>query len=118
MTPPDAHTSPGAGMHYLAVDDRFGTPIYVFLEEDPRGESGFPELRVREVTLGPDAGSAVGRDPARLDLFRWFRSDVAVNGAGFILIEPRYIGPCWASYLLAFRPGGEKPAKRTRRTRA
>src|SRR5262245_29777905 len=76
------------GMHFLVVDDRFGTPIYVILESDPGEARGFPTLQVREVTLearvGPSA--AVGRDPARLDRFREFRSEGAVAGAGFILI--------------------------------
>jgi hypothetical protein len=103
-------------MHFLVVDDRFGTPIYVILESDPRGERVFPTLRVREVTLeervGP--GTAVGRDPVNLDRFRMFRSDAAVAGAGFILIEPRYVGPDWRSYLTAFHPEGEKPHKHRR----
>src|SRR5262245_62165526 len=103
-------------MHFLVVDNRFGTPIYVILESDPRGERGFPALRVREVTLEERVGprAAVGRDPARLDRFREFRSEGAVAGAGFILIEPRYVGPNWVSYLSAFRPEGEKPHKHWR----
>jgi len=110
-------------MYFLVIDDRFGTPIYVLLEVDPRGERGFPGLAVREVTLerrpapvrpSVGAGAAVGRDPARLDRFREFGSSGAVAGAGFILIEPRYVGPSWPSYLTAFRPEGEKPSKRPR----
>ena len=103
-------------MHFLVVDDRFGTPIYVILETDPRRERGFPALRVREVTLEERAGlgAAVGRDPVRLDRFRVFRSDAAVAGAGFILIEPRYVGPNWLSYLTAFHPEGEKSHKHWR----
>ncbi len=104
-------------MHFLVVDNRFGTPIYVILQSDPRGERDFPQLRVREVTLEERAGpgAAVGRDPACLDQFREFRSDGAVAGAGFILIEPRYIGPNWLSYITTFRPEGEKPLKHTRK---
>jgi hypothetical protein len=109
-------------MHFLVIDGRYGTPIYVLLEVDPRGERGFPALAVREVTLelrpaparsgpGVGTGAAVGRDPARLDRFREFGSSGAVAVAGFILIEPRYIGPSWPSYLTAFRPEGEKPVK-------
>jgi len=109
-------------MHYLVIDDRFGTPIYVLLEIDPRFERGFPALRVSEITLDRWVSStaapgshpsrpAVGRDPAHLDRFREFGSDWAVAQAGFILIEPRYIGPSWPSYLSAFRPEGEKPMK-------
>src|SRR4051812_25487785 len=111
-------------MHFLVVDDRFGTPIYAFLELDPTGEPGFPGFRVRAVDLertatpadrlGPQvpSGSAVGRDPGRLDSFREFRTDRAAAGAGFILIEPRYVGPSWQGYLSAFRPAGEKLTKR------
>ena len=104
-------------MHFLVVDNRFGTPIYVILQSDPRCERDFPQLKVREVTLEEQAGAgaAVGRDPARLDQFREFRSDGAVAGAGFILIEPRYVGPSWLSYLTTFRPEGEKPFKHTRK---
>ncbi len=110
-------------MHFLVIDNRFGTPIYVLLETDPRSERGFPTLPVREVTLeywvGPtvtlgshtNTPTSVGRDPAHLDQFREFGSDWAVARAGFILIEPRYIGPSWLSYLSAFRPEGEKPIK-------
>jgi hypothetical protein len=116
-------------MPFLVVDDRFGTPIYVLLELDPRAERGFPGLPVREIILEPraigpdhtpgsdfgvDPTSAVGRDPARLDRFREFISDRAVGGAGFILIEPRYVGPSWPAYLTAYRPEGQKPLKRSR----
>lgn len=104
-------------MHFLVVDDRFVMPIYVILETDPSGERDFPDLKVRAITLeervGP--GAAVGRHPLRLDLFREFRSDVGVKRAGFVVIEPRYVGPSWFSYLSAFRPEGEKPHKRMRR---
>lgn len=117
-------------MPFLVVDPRFGTPIYVFLEIDPRREADFPDIAVREVTLspvaevvgrptrasglGPTRAAAVGRDPHRLDQFTEFGSDRAVSGAGFILIEPRYVGPSWAAYQLAFRPEGQKPSKRSR----
>jgi hypothetical protein len=103
-------------MRFLVIDDRFATPIYVILEADPSGDGDFPGLRVHPVTLeeriGP--GAAVGRHPHRLDLFREFRSEAGVTHAGFILIEPRYIGPSWFSYLTVFRPEGEKPHKRAR----
>lgn len=103
-------------MPFLVVDNRFGTPIYVILESDPRGERGYPGLRVHEITLeervGP--GAAVGRHPRQLDQFREFRSEAGVARAGFILIEPRYVGPNWLSYLSAFRPEGEQPLKRWR----
>jgi hypothetical protein len=107
--------------HFLVVDNRYGTPIYVFLELDPTAEPGFPGFGVRAVTLetnesesgvGVPAGVSIGRNPLRLDQFRTFGTDRAVSGAGFILIEPRYVGPSWPSYVLAFRPGGDKPIKR------
>ena len=106
-------------MHFLVVDARFGTPIYVFLERDPHGQDGYPGLRVEEVTLeavvAPSAASrraAIGRDPAHLERFREFVSDGAVARAGFILVEPRYVGPSWEGYCRHFRPEGEKPVKR------
>lgn len=105
-------------MHFLVVDARFGTPIYVLLENDPQGAEDYPGLTVREVTLelGPAPGAsrrrAIGRDPAHLELFREFVSDGAVARAGFILVEPRYVGPNWEGYCRQFRPEGEKPVKR------
>jgi hypothetical protein len=98
--------------HFLIVDSRFGTPIHIFLEMDPTAEPGFPGFEVCPVTLewpaeppglGVPAGVAIGRNPHRLDNFRTFRSNQAVAGAGFILIEPRYVGPNWPAYVLAFR---------------
>jgi hypothetical protein len=106
---------------FLIVDTRYGTPIHVFLELDPSGETGFPGFRVRLVTFdspdvsdgsGVHAECAIGRDPHQLDRFRVFRSNQAVARAGFILIEPRYVGPNWSGYVVAFRPAGEKPIKR------
>jgi hypothetical protein len=113
----------GAGTYFLVVDDRYGTPIHVFLEFDPSAEPGFPGFGVRAVTLEPTAsspglgvpaGAAIGRDPQDLDRFRAFGSDRAVAGARFILVEPRYVGPNWPAYVLTFRPGGAKPGKRPR----
>ena len=52
-------------MHFLVVDSRFGTPIYVFLGRDPHGQAGYPGLAVQEVTLEPGAAcrrAAIGRD--------------------------------------------------------
>jgi hypothetical protein len=104
-------------MHFLVVDARFGTPIYVLLENDPTGAEGYPGLAVRVVTLelgtpGPSRRRALGRDPSNLDRFREFVSDGAVARAGFILLEPRYVGATWEGYSHHFRPEGEKPAKR------
>jgi hypothetical protein len=106
---------------YLVIDNRFPTPITLILDLDPSAEPGFPGFAVRAITLEPvgvpddqgvSARDAIGRDPGRLDCFRAFASDRAVARAGFILIEPRYVGPSWPSYVLAFRPGGEKPGRR------
>jgi hypothetical protein len=109
-------------MHFLVVDGRYGTPVYAFLETDPRADAGFPGLAVREVALDPAEAAAgfaarvsVGLDPGRGDRFREFRSDGAVASAGFILIEPRYVGATWQGYVTEFRPQGEKPVKRPAR---
>jgi hypothetical protein len=116
-----APAAPSGNKHFLIIDNRYGTPIHVFLELDPSDEQGFPGFRVRFVTLdcvatpqkqAVPAGVAIGQDPHHLDRFCMFRSDRAVSGAGFILIEPRYVGPNWPAYVLAFRPAGEKPSKR------
>lgn len=109
-------------MHYLVVDDRFGTTIHVFLEADPRREAGFPGYEVRQVTIecpvaagggtlwrygiGTAPMCSIGRHPAHLDQFREFGSDGAVSAARYVLIEPRYIGPSWGTYAREFRPGG------------
>jgi hypothetical protein len=111
-------------MHFLVIDARFGTPIYVLLETDPQGTKDYPGLVVREVTLelGPGLAAsrrrAIGRDPNHLNLFREFASEAALAGAGFILLEPRYVGPNWEGYCRQFRPEGEKPAKRLGRATA
>src|SRR5947208_3478205 len=100
-------------MHFLVVDVRFGTPIYVLLESDPHGTDGYPGLAIREVTLELGAAPAasrrfsLGRDPNHLERFREFASDGAVARAGFILVEPRYVGANWEGYCRHFRPEGE-----------
>jgi hypothetical protein len=104
-------------MHFLVVDPRFGTPIYVFLDSDPAGGKDYPGLAVEEIVLevAPPGThgrrTSVGRDPYRLARFREFASDAAVARAGFILMEPRYVGPNWEGYCRHFRPEGEKPDK-------
>jgi hypothetical protein len=100
-----------AAVFFLVIDSRFGTPIHVFLELDPRLDADYCGHTVREVTLeSPPSGVggvyAIGRDPARPDRFRKFRSDGAVAGAGFILIEPRFVGATWQAYAREFRPQG------------
>jgi hypothetical protein len=117
-------------MHFLVIDSRFRVPVFVFLELDPRGPGTEPGLAVRGVTLEPvqedptrrsQPGGAVvcsrvaiGQDPERPDRFVEFPSDGHVRAAGFSLIEPRYVGPSWASYLSVFRPGGEPRPKEPR----
>jgi hypothetical protein len=118
---PALRPAAGTVTRYLVVDNRFPVPVTVLLDLDPSAEPGFPGFAVREVTLDPpgqsegsgvSARDAIGRDPGRLDQFRAFASDRAVARAGFILIEPRYVGPSWPSYVMAFKPGGEKPPRR------
>jgi hypothetical protein len=117
-------------MHFLVIDHRYGTPIHVFLELDPREHDDFPELVVRRVDLdspvpvgeevpwraglGVSPMGAVGQSPWRADRFQEFGSDRAVAAAGYVLIEPRYVGETWSGYLSAFRPEGGKPVKRPR----
>lgn len=120
-TPRPARAAAADGTRYLVVDPRFSTPITVLLDLDPTAEPDFPGFAVRQVTLDPpgrpegsgvSACDAIGRDPGRLDRFRSFASDRAVASAGFILIEPRYVGPSWSAYVLAFRPAGDRPLRR------
>jgi hypothetical protein len=109
-------------MFFLVIDFRFCTPIFVFLEIDPRGSEGYPGLAVCEVVIefAPSRSKAsqiraLGRDPHQLTRFREFGSDGAATRAGFILIEPLYVGLSWESYAREFRPQGEKSAKQSRR---
>lgn len=119
--PKPARAAAADGTRYLVVDPRFSTPITVLLDLDPSAEPDFPGFAVREVTLdrpgrpegsGVSTRDAIGRDPGRLDQFRSFPSDRAVASAGFILVEPRYVGPSWSAYVLAFKPGGDRPQRR------
>jgi len=114
-------------MHFLVIDKRFRVPVFVFLELDPRGAgAGLPltahgvtlELAEMETVRRPHAGGsmvrpqvAIGLDPGRPDRFVEFPSDGHVRAAGFTLIEPRYIGPSWESYLSVFRPEGGRRTK-------
>ena len=118
--PPHLNENP---MHFLVVDPRFGTPIYVFLESDPQTDASLLGLTVQEVTLEAAMDSrnrrtSIGRDPNHLRRFREFASDGAVARAGFILMEPRFVGVNWESYSRQFRPEGEKPPKRMGRSPA
>ena len=116
----------GPRPYFLLIDDRFRVPIFVFVEVDPRGPGTAPGRTVRPVTLefvpieraprrcwvGIRPGSAIGRSPEHWEQFREFASDGHARAAGFLPIEPRYVGPSWESYLGAFRPEGERPVKR------
>ena len=110
-------------MHFLVIDNRFGVPIFVFLENDPTTGDGYPNLCGHWVTLEPAAqselgfrrthlrfgGSAsIGGDPNQHDRFAEFPSDNDVRAAGFALIEPRYVGPSWETYVGVFHPEGDK----------
>lgn len=112
-------------MHFLVIDKRFGMPIFVFLEVDPTAGAGYPNLPGHWVTLEPAAHSelglpntslklgnstSIGGDPNRHDRFAEFPSDRAVHAAGFALIEPRYVGPTWETYVGVFHPEGSKGA--------
>ena len=110
---PDPHVIP---MHFLVIDSRFASPVHVFLEQDPGIDKLFPNgLAVRRVRLEPaeaadggfDAGASVGQSPWQADEYREFRSDRAAAGAGFGLIEPRFIGSSWAAYSRVFRFGAK-----------
>jgi hypothetical protein len=107
-------------MYFLVIDKRFGTPIYAFLESDPRGSKGYPDLAVREVSVeaaeaivGPTKRLSLGCDPRHPDHFREFRSDGALLRAGYVLVEPRYVGETWQEYESAFQPQGGKVQKRS-----
>jgi hypothetical protein len=106
-------------MRFLVIDGRFGTPIYAFLLADPRADKGYPGLAVREVSVevaeaadGPTRRLSVGCDPRHPNEFREFRSEGAVARAGFVLVEPLYIGETWQEYENAYRPQGGKCPKR------
>lgn len=120
-------------VHFLVIDHRYTTPIFVFLERDT-SDVGNLELGGRWVTLEPanfsetgatrassllGSGAAVGGDPNRPDRFAIFTSEGQLRAAGYSLIEPRYMGPSWDTYLSVFHPEGGKqsPASHSR-TRA
>jgi hypothetical protein len=112
--------------YYLVIDHRFRVPIFVLLEEDPRTTWSDADLfpPVLDVMLelvtapaavpvrggaGVRSDAAIGRDPHSLERFREFRSDRHARAAGFVLIEPRYVGPNWESYIGVFHPEGGRP---------
>jgi hypothetical protein len=110
-------------MHFLVIDNRFSVPIFVFLERDPSDTDGCAGLSGRWVTLEPipppDPATrslrggftttlAIGGDPQEPNRFAEFASDRHVQAAGFALIEPRYVGPSWETYVSVFHPEGGK----------
>jgi hypothetical protein len=119
-------------VHYLVIDTRYGVPIYVFLERDPNNADERAKLRGRWVTLEPAAtaanddpthstigtSAAIGGDPNRPDRYAVFACERALHAAGFSLIEPRYMGPSWDTYLSVFHPeGGKRSLPASQRTR-
>jgi streptogramin lyase len=110
-------------MHFLVIDNRFGVPIFVFLERDPSTEAAPPALHGRWVTLEPAAQNelgfrrkhsrlagpiSIGSDPRRHDRFAEFPTDNDVRAAGFAVVEPGYVGPSWETYVGVFHPEGGK----------
>jgi hypothetical protein len=101
--------------YFLVVDTRFAVPVFVFLDADPTGASGYAGPPARRVTLtqteGSGAvppGSTIGADPWAGGRYAEFASDGHARAAGFAPVEPRYVGPDWASYASVFHPEGAK----------
>jgi hypothetical protein len=111
---------PAAGPqpYFLLIDDRFRVPIFVFVELKPRRPARAVTIefapagpREHRCWAGVGPNTSLGRHPGHWDRFKQFRSDGHARAAGFLPIEPRYVGPSWESYLAAFRPEGERPPK-------
>ena len=97
-------------MRYLVIDDRSGSPRYVFLRSDPTGEDGYPGLPVFPVTLDRPPvptgdGAVVGRHFGFPNYFREFRDGRGAADAPFSLVEPSYIGTTWRAYVEDLRAG-------------
>lgn len=110
-------------MHFLVIDSRFAVPIFVFLEADPNegglheplpgrwvtlDQANAPKVHAGKTTVGLGDKVAIGGDPKRVDRFAMFASEGAVRAAGYSIIEPRYLGPSWDTYLSVFHPEGGK----------
>lgn len=110
-------------MHFLIVDSRFAVPIFVFLEIDPNESSVHAplpgswvilerslsfEVGTRKSMAGLGDTAAIGGDPKNPDRFAIFATEGDVRASGYALIEPRYLGPTWETYLSVFHPEGGK----------
>jgi hypothetical protein len=114
---PDAPPA-GPRPYFLLVDERFRVPIFVFVELEPRRparpvtiEFAVVEAGAHPCWVGVRPNTSLGRHPEYWDRFKEFPSDARARAAGYLPIEPRYVGPSWESYLGAFRPEGERPPK-------
>lgn len=118
--PVDDRDAPAAGPrpYFLLVDRRFQVPIFVFVEVRPRVSARAVTIEFSPVGRGEhrcwggiSPTRSLGRDPEYWDRFKEFPSDGHARAAGYLPMEPRYVGPSWESYLGAFRPEGERPPK-------
>ncbi len=117
----DDEPATGPRPYFLLVDHRFRVPICVFVEIEPRRparavtiEASVAEPGEHRCRSGVGPTTCLGRHPQLWDRFKEFPSDGHARAAGYLPIEPRYVGPSWESYLAAFRPEGERPAKPAR----
>lgn len=108
----------GPRPYYLLVDHRFRVPIFVFVELEPRRPARAVTIEFAPIGrgehrcwVGVRPNTSLGRHPEHWNQFREFPSDGHARAAGYLPIEPRYVGPSWESYLGAFRPEGERPPK-------
>jgi hypothetical protein len=106
--------------YFLLIDRRFRVPIFVFVEVEPRRPARAVTIEFTPVGrgehrcwVGVRPNTSLGRHPEHWTQFKEFASDGHARAAGFLPIEPRYVGPSWESYLGAFRPEGERPPKLT-----
>jgi hypothetical protein len=117
-TEPDPDPAVGPRPYFLLIDGRFRVPIFVFVEVEPRRPARAVTIEFAPVGrgehrcwVGVGPATCLGRHPGHWDRFKEFPSDGHARAAGYLPIEPRYVGPSWESYLGAFRPEGERPPK-------
>ena len=108
----------GPRPYFLLVDGRFRVPIFVFVEVEPRRPARAVTIEFTPAVpgehrcwVGVRPAAALGRHPEHWDRFKEFPTDRHARAAGYLPIEPRYVGPSWESYVGAFRPEGERPPK-------